>query len=98
MKGLSQRTTLCAALVGGASAFVGAPLLRPSPAFGLRGVLRVFQSSAAEHEMSHYPLRRPVCTRAECSRPPLLDRRLTLLEGVYAPPLQSTIKFMMVDD
>ncbi|CAN0260140.1 unnamed protein product [Ectocarpus sp. 8 AP-2014] len=37
MKGLSQRTTLCAALVGGASAFVGAPLrMRPSPAFGLR--------------------------------------------------------------
>ncbi|CAM9555660.1 unnamed protein product [Ectocarpus sp. 13 AM-2016] len=36
MKGLSQRTTLCAALVGGASAFVGAPLTRPSPAFGLR--------------------------------------------------------------
>lgn len=38
MKGFAQRTTLWVALVGSASAFVGAPLTRPSPTLGIRGL------------------------------------------------------------
>lgn len=37
MKGFAKSTTLCVALVGGSSAFVGAPLARSSPALGIRG-------------------------------------------------------------
>lgn len=37
MKCFAKSTTLCVALVGGSSAFVGAPLARSSPALGIRG-------------------------------------------------------------
>ena len=37
MKGFAKSTTLCVALVGGSSAFVGAPLARSSPGLGIRG-------------------------------------------------------------
>lgn len=37
MKGFGKSTTLCVALAGGSSAFVGAPLARSSPGLGIRG-------------------------------------------------------------
>lgn len=73
MKGFVQRTTLCVALVGGASAFVGAPLARSSPALGIRGVYVLFPVDAARKRVSHRgvagmtPASRSVsapCTRA----------------------------------
>jgi len=48
MKGFAQRTTLCVALVGSASAFVGAPLTRTPPALGIRGVCILFTVDAAK--------------------------------------------------